>query len=123
MAPLYATLASRWLDIPRALSTEQSLHFARRAVVAAAPEIAKRTTEHIIARRGLTVNSSQGVTLGLIGAYVVVIALLWNLPYVRWSLWPFKVSSIQPKVDWFSTLLLTDYYRCSSLLSTNLDTQ
>lgn len=28
------------------------------------------------------------------GAYVVVIALLWNLPYVRWSLWPFKMLVI-----------------------------
>ena len=39
-------------------------------------------------------NHTQGVTLGVIAAYVVVIALLWNLPYVRWVLWPFKVSSL-----------------------------
>lgn len=43
-------------------------------------------------KRDLTVNHTQSVTLGVMGAYVVVIALLWNLPYVRWSLWPFKVS-------------------------------
>ena len=47
---------------------------------------------HSLSRRGLTVNHTQGVTLGVIVAYVVIIALLWNLPYVRWSLWPFKVS-------------------------------
>jgi hypothetical protein len=46
---------------------------------------------HHFERRGLGVNHTQGVTLGVIAAYVVVIALLWNLPYVRWVLWPFKV--------------------------------
>jgi hypothetical protein len=40
------------------------------------------------------VNHTQGVTLGVIAAYVVVIALLWNLPYVRWVLWPFKMLVI-----------------------------
>lgn len=47
---------------------------------------------HLLSRRGLSVNHTQSVTLGVIVAYVVIIALLWNLPYVRWSLWPFKVS-------------------------------
>ena len=46
-----------------------------------------------ISRRDLSVNSTQKVTLGIIVAYVVVIALLWNIPYVRNVLWPFKVSS------------------------------
>ena len=46
-----------------------------------------------IIKRSLTVNDTQKVTLGVIAAYVVAIALLWNLPYVRWSLWPFKVRS------------------------------
>lgn len=45
-----------------------------------------------LGRRGLTVSDTEKVTLGIIAAYVVVIALLWNLPYVRWVLWPFKVS-------------------------------
>lgn len=45
-----------------------------------------------ILRRSITnVNHTQAVTLGIIALYVVVIALLWNLPYIRWSLWPFKV--------------------------------
>jgi hypothetical protein len=42
-------------------------------------------------RRDLSVNSTQRVTLGVIAAFVVVIALLWNIPYVRGVLWPFKV--------------------------------
>lgn len=63
-------------------TSNPALLFARNAAITAAPHIA---------RRGLTVNSTQGTTLGAIAAYVVVIALLWNLPYVRWSLWPFKV--------------------------------
>ena len=47
-----------------------------------------------IASRGLTVNSTQKVTLGVMAAYVVIIALLWNIPYVRYILWPFKMLVI-----------------------------
>ncbi len=68
-------------------TADRVLLLARSAVVAAGPDIAR------ISARGLSVNSTQGTTLGVIVAYVVVIALLWNLPYVRWSLWPFKVCS------------------------------
>jgi hypothetical protein len=46
---------------------------------------------HQLMRRDLSVNHTQGVTLGVIAVYVVVIALLWNIPYVRNVLWPFKV--------------------------------
>lgn len=53
-------------------------------------------------KRDLTVNHTQAVTLGVMAAYVVAIALLWNLPYVRWSLWPFKVSSPPPPPPRFS---------------------
>ncbi len=103
MAPLHATTASRHRDILRALFAtfkseqfaEQIPRTARRAVLAAGPDIAKRSAHNLLLRRSLTVNSTQGVTLGVIVAYVVVIALLWNLPYVRWSLWPFKVSANQ----------------------------
>lgn len=45
-------------------------------------------------RNELAVNDAQKVTLGIIAAYVVAIALLWNLPYVRWALWPFKMLVI-----------------------------
>jgi hypothetical protein len=39
-------------------------------------------------------NHTQQVTLGVIGAYVVVIAILWNVPYLRMVLWPFKMLVI-----------------------------
>ncbi|RYO80110.1 hypothetical protein DL766_001552 [Monosporascus sp. MC13-8B] len=68
---------------------------AKAAVVAAGPNVAKLASREILSRRGLAVTSdSQRTTLGIIGAYVVVIALLWNLPYVQWSLWPFKMLVI-----------------------------
>lgn len=53
---------------------------------------------HLLKRGVLSVNHTQAVTLGVMAVYVVVIALLWNLPYVRWSLWPFKVSGTVPRV-------------------------
>ncbi|KKK16718.1 hypothetical protein AOCH_005340 [Aspergillus ochraceoroseus] len=56
-----------------------------------APYYAVEAAEPHLLRRDLTVNHTQAVTLGVMAAYVVVIALLWNLPYVRWSLWPFKL--------------------------------
>ena len=55
------------------------------------------TAVHHLLRRGLSVNHTQSVTLGVIVAYTVVIALLWNLPYIRWSLWPFKASLTYPQ--------------------------
>lgn len=63
---------------------------ARRAVVAAGPAIVQPHL-HTLSRRGLSVNHTQGVTLGVLGAYIVIIAILWNVPYIRWVLWPFKV--------------------------------
>ena len=72
MAPSYGLLPSSPDDFP-------SFH--------SAPE------QHLL-RRNLSVNSTQKTTLGVIVAYVVIIALLWNLPYVRWSLWPFKMLVI-----------------------------
>jgi hypothetical protein len=68
---------------------EDFINLASRTIVTTAPALAS----HHFDRRGLTVNHTQGVTLGVIGAYVVIIALLWNLPYVRWVLWPFKVRA------------------------------
>ncbi|KAK4043447.1 peptidase M50B-like-domain-containing protein [Parachaetomium inaequale] len=65
---------------------------------AAAPHVARAsaatTSAVLLSRRDLTVNDAQKVTLGIIAAYVVAIALLWNLPYVRWVLWPFKMLVI-----------------------------
>lgn len=71
-----------------------------RSWLSAAPHVARfsATTSSavLLARRDLSVNDAQKVTLGIIAAYVVAIALLWNLPYVRWVLWPFKVRSPLP---------------------------
>lgn len=66
---------------------------AKAAIIASGPDIARLSAQHI-QRRSLSVNSTQKVTLGIIVAYVVVIGLLWNIPYVRWSLWPFKVCAV-----------------------------
>ncbi|KAF2737775.1 hypothetical protein EJ04DRAFT_510000 [Polyplosphaeria fusca] len=66
---------------------------ARRALVTVGPALAQPHLHHL-SRRGLSVNHTQGVTLGVIGAYVVVIAILWNVPYLRYVLWPFKMLVI-----------------------------
>ena len=66
------------------------------ALYATLAQSAVETAPHQLARRDLSVNHTQAVTLGVMGAYVVVIALLWNLPYIRWVLWPFKVNTPNP---------------------------
>ncbi|CAK7562564.1 MAG: hypothetical protein SEPTF4163_000412 [Sporothrix epigloea] len=86
----------------------------RSTLAAAGPLLVRKAVEHLrndqprqqldqlrdladhnaVARRGLTVNSTQKVTLGVLAAYVVIIALLWNIPYVRYVLWPFKMLVI-----------------------------
>ncbi|KAH8792156.1 peptidase M50B-like-domain-containing protein [Hyaloscypha sp. PMI_1271] len=71
-------------SIPRAIFVE----YAKRAVVAAGPEMAR------LSARGLSVNHTQGITLGIIVLYIAVIALLWNIPYVKYLLWPFKMLVI-----------------------------
>ncbi|EKD20926.1 uncharacterized protein L3040_005861 [Drepanopeziza brunnea f. sp. 'multigermtubi'] len=84
-------------QIARALFASEpvsgGLRSVRRAAVAAGPDIATLGVRHL-QRRALTVNDTQKVTLGVIAAYTVGIALLWNLPYLRWSLWPFKMLVI-----------------------------
>lgn len=90
MAPIHNALLVA--NIKSASLAARVVQSSKRAVVAAGPNIARLSAEHLLSRRGLSVNSTQKVTLGVIAAYVVIIALLWNLPYVRWSLWPFKVS-------------------------------
>ncbi|KAI8955053.1 peptidase M50B-like-domain-containing protein [Xylaria longipes] len=75
--------------------TDHLLRGAKAAVVVVGAEATRLVTRDVVSRRDLTVTSdSQKVTLGIIAAYVVVIAILWNLPYVRWSLWPFKMLVI-----------------------------
>lgn len=53
-----------------------------------------RSHSAYLAPRSLSVNSTQKVTLGIIVAYVVLIALLWNIPYISWILYPFKMLVI-----------------------------
>jgi hypothetical protein len=75
------------------LISENSFSIAKRAVAAAGPDLARLSAHHLSRRSLAHPNDAQKVTLGVIALYVVVIALLWNLPYIRWSLWPFKVSA------------------------------
>jgi hypothetical protein len=72
---------------------------ARRALVTAGSALAQPHLHHL-GKRGLSVNHTQGVTLGVIGAYVVIIAILWNVPYIKWVLWPFKVCFNFPARLW-----------------------
>lgn len=69
------------------------LRAARRALVEAGPDLARATAHGLLMHRSLSVNGTQEVTLGIIAVYVVVIGILWNVPYVRYVLWPFKVST------------------------------
>ncbi len=74
--------------------TEYLIQGTKAAVVVAGAEAARVAARDVVSRRDLSVTSdSQKVTLGIIALYVVVIAILWNVPYVRWSLWPFKVCA------------------------------
>ncbi|KAK4191711.1 peptidase M50B-like-domain-containing protein [Podospora australis] len=72
-------------------SSTNLLTLARSAVITASPHIARSV---LVRRGGLGVTDAQKVTLGIIAAYVVVIAILWNVPYIRWVLWPFKMLVI-----------------------------
>lgn len=58
-------------------------------------EYTAENTINTLTRRDLqNPTHTQQVTLGIIGVYVVVIAILWNVPYVRMILWPFKVCPL-----------------------------
>jgi hypothetical protein len=84
--------ALRGLDIPRTPNAAM-LVAAKRAISEAGPETL-RTAAHgfLLRRASLSVTSdAQKITLGVIAAYVVAIAILWNIPYV---LWPFKMLTI-----------------------------
>ncbi|KAI0023902.1 peptidase M50B-like-domain-containing protein [Xylariomycetidae sp. FL0641] len=83
-------------DSPGAYFAGHMVRTARAAVVAAGPEVARLARrDAALSSRDLTLKSdSQKVTLGVIALYVVVIAILWNVPFVRWSLWPFKMLVI-----------------------------
>lgn len=99
---------------PALVPSPRNIEMLRRAAVAAGPGV----TQHLM-RRSLKVNDAQKVTLGIIAVYIVVIALLWNIPYVRWSLWPFKVSHTSALLGYD----LTCRIRCWLLPSTNSATR
>ena len=126
MAPLPVTLTSRFNNIlsefrPKLLHAEQIRRSVRREILINYSEIANLSTRSLLLRRGLSVDSTQKVTLGVIAAYAIVIAILWNLRYVRWSLWPFKVSDKQQHKALFVDIVTKSFDRCLSLLSMNLD--
>ncbi|KAI0203489.1 peptidase M50B-like-domain-containing protein [Astrocystis sublimbata] len=81
--------------VPETHFTKLVVRSAKAAAVVVGAEATRLVARDVVSRRDLSVTSdSQKVTLGIIAAYVVVIAILWNLPYVRWSLWPFKMLVI-----------------------------
>ncbi|KAK1623947.1 peptidase M50B-like-domain-containing protein [Colletotrichum phormii] len=90
MAPVPPTTARQSLARAGAIANQVW----KRAAVVVLPEVARATTKHALARRDLTVNHTQAVTLGVIGAYAVIIAILWNVPFLRQVLWPFKMLVI-----------------------------
>ncbi|KDN60393.1 hypothetical protein CSUB01_00499 [Colletotrichum sublineola] len=90
MAPVPPTTARQSLARAGAIAS----YLGKRAAVVVLPEVARATTSHALTRRNLTVNHTQGVTLGVIGAYAVIIAILWNVPFLRQILWPFKMLVI-----------------------------
>ncbi|KAK4225032.1 peptidase M50B-like-domain-containing protein [Podospora fimiseda] len=68
-----------------------SRKLARAVALSTIPHLTSRSLQK---RDGLTVTDAQKVTLGIIAAYIVAIAILWNVPYIRWVLWPFKMLVI-----------------------------
>ncbi|ORX68970.1 hypothetical protein DL89DRAFT_247062 [Linderina pennispora] len=59
-----------------------TLHFAKRAL----------TKDQIV--EGLTPTHDQKITLVVIGAYALAILILWNMPYVNYILYPFKLVTV-----------------------------
>ncbi|KAK1780753.1 peptidase M50B-like-domain-containing protein [Copromyces sp. CBS 386.78] len=65
----------------------------RAAIVASTTSLL--TTHELLTTRDLSLKSdTQKITLGVIFAYIVAIAILWNVPYIRYLLWPFKMLVI-----------------------------
>ncbi|RDA92166.1 hypothetical protein CP533_5588 [Ophiocordyceps camponoti-saundersi (nom. inval.)] len=58
------------------------------------PRDVHQTTHLLSARDMQHPTPSQQLTLGIIAVYVFGIAVLWNVPYLRMVLWPFKMLVI-----------------------------
>lgn len=67
-----------------------NLDLARKALLFSASAL----SSHELTKRDLSVRGAQGVTIGAIAAYTVGIAILWNVPYLHYVLWPFKMLVI-----------------------------
>jgi len=65
-----------------------------------------------------TPNDTQRVTLIVGGCYIVVIAILWNVPYLRYLLYPFKLLTVA--LHEFSHALL-GVLTCARIHSIELD--
>ncbi|TIA93178.1 hypothetical protein E3P99_00311 [Wallemia hederae] len=51
--------------------------------------------KHIFRREAnLSVNSTQRTTLIVACVYVLVIGILWHVPYLRWLIYPFKLLTV-----------------------------
>ena len=75
---------------PYTAANSELLEVTKRALIATAPAL----SSEYLAKRNMEVRGAQGLTLGVIAAYVVGIAILWNVPYLHYILWPFKVISL-----------------------------
>ncbi|KAF8515889.1 peptidase M50B-like-domain-containing protein [Gautieria morchelliformis] len=42
----------------------------------------------------LTPNATQRTTLIIAGVYIIVIAILWHVPYLNWIIYPFKLLTV-----------------------------
>lgn len=94
MAPTISPNALRSLEIPRSANAAM-LMAAKRTLAEAGPDALRTAAHGLLIRRSLSVTSdAQKISLGVIAAYVVGIAILWNIPYVRYVLWPFKMLVI-----------------------------
>lgn len=65
------------------------------------PPIDPQYEHYLIARRSveeaLTPTDDQRTTLIIIGAYTAGILVLWNMPFIKYILAPFKVRSLYEK--------------------------
>lgn len=88
--------------------------------MAPTPELGPSAIHHLnnlLVRDLENPTKTQQITLGVIAAYVVVIAILWNVPYLKMILWPFKVCllaqappSPQPSLTGSSQMLVIAFH-------------
>ncbi|KAL1867675.1 hypothetical protein Daus18300_006230 [Diaporthe australafricana] len=85
----------RSLEIPRSPNAALLLA-AKRALSEAGPDVLRTAARGVLLQRAsLAVTAdAQKITLGVIAAYVVGIAILWVIPKVNYLLWPFKMLVI-----------------------------